>query len=187
MVDKESKEESEYYYSMNPAKPKARVQYDAPIGPEHPHSSARVGRKELGPTRATLEAEERRIKKEKEKKFQRDFEIESRATAARLRAEKQEAKQKPSPAYKPHPSFGGMVVGKVKERLISAWNAPPSKPASRSRKRRPGRPTQVVRRSREIRAPAQPRGEFGFGGMELPGWGSSGRKRKGGFGGLGLL
>lgn len=79
---------------------------------------------------------------------------------------------------------------RIKEGLVSVGQrimAPPPKPASRPRKRRPGRPTQVVRRSREIRAPAQPRGEFGFGGMELPGWGSSGRKRKGGFGGLGLL
>lgn len=193
MVDKDYKEEAEHYYKSNPAKPLGQVQYEKSIGPEHPQSGAKVGRKELGPTRADLEAEERKRKKEKEAEFKRNFQIEKDANAARLKGEKRDAKQKAAPASKPHPSFGGMLAQKATAGIQSWWNAPAPKPAGRSKGRKPGKSTPAVRRSRELRAPGRSTGGFGFGGMELPGssggllkgWGAPPKKKKGG--GWGLL
>jgi len=83
MATQDEREEVEHYYKSNPSKPRAHKQYDKPAGPEHPHANVKVGKKEYGPTRADLE-------KEKERKFKVNFKIESDATAARLRQEKQD-------------------------------------------------------------------------------------------------
>lgn len=183
MADRETKEEIEHYYQGNPSKPRAVKQYNQPPGPEHPHANVRVGRKEVGPTRADLEAEQRRQKQEKEREFKRNFQIEKDANAARLRGEKRDAKQKQA-QYKPHPTFGGAIKERAVSSLTRWWNAPPPKPKPAARRTKKSTPT--VRRSRELHVPGQPSGSFGLGGNLLgSGWGPSrSKKKKGGWGGL---
>jgi len=84
-------EEVENYYRNNPSKPRGKIQYEDAIGPKSPHANVKIGKKELGPTRADLEQHQDDLEEERQQKFHKKMEIESAAHAVRLKQEKADA------------------------------------------------------------------------------------------------